>query len=444
MTDHIAAAAEAAGRHIPPVWPLATSVAVNPFLGQAEATLAEVAGRLGRVAGVQVTMPRSWYRARIEAGEILKEDLAAALGDAPGSVAELRAAATQDRAAAEALPTVADLVAREGVDWPGLIADRIGVWAAGYFDQGQALWAAPVGASCWAAYCAQATHDLTPEIMGLRGFARFVADAPQDPEAAIARAVARLDLPPEALETYFHQLLLSLGGWAQVARYRLWTAELAEVGDATLRDLLAIRLLWEEALFAQHEATVGAAWEATRQAHATPPVPSADDRIDAMLQEAAERAAQRRLAETLAAPAPEATDARPALQAAFCIDVRSEVFRRALEGVDPGIRTLGFAGFFGVFAKHRAPASDVEELRLPVLLNPTVGSVATAPGDLGQRYAARAKRAWGRFKLAAVSSFAFVEAMGPVYAGKLARDALGRPRPAVPDAPMPAFDPPLD
>jgi uncharacterized protein YbcC (UPF0753/DUF2309 family) len=36
-----------------------------------------------------------------------------------------------------------------------------------------------------------------------------------------------------------------------------------------------------------------------------------------------------------------------------------------------------------------------------------------------------AERAWGRFKLAAVSSFAFVEAAGPIYVGKLIKDALG-------------------
>ena len=64
-----------------------------------------------------------------------------------------------------------------------------------------------------------------------------------------------------------------------------------------------------------------------------------------------------------------------------------------------------------------------------MLLNPAVtsraGGVQDAEGDLAQRYRARAKRAWGRFKLAAVSSFAFVEAMGPVYIGKLVRDGLG-------------------
>ena len=124
-----------------------------------------------------------------------------------------------------------------------------------------------------------------------------------------------------------------------------------------------------------------------------------------------------------------ATDSRPALQAAFCIDVRSEVFRRALEAVNPDIQTLGFAGFFGLTASHRRFASDVQELRLPVLLNPGVTTCSGGPDDAradqSARFKARAKRAWGRFKLAAVSSFAFVEATGPVYAGKLVPRCAG-------------------
>ena len=44
--------------------------------------------------------------------------------------------------------------------------------------------------------------------------------------------------------------------------------------------------------------------------------------------------------------------------------------------------------------------------------------------DHAVRFAARAKRAWGRFKLAAISSFAFVESAGPIYVAKLLRDGL--------------------
>jgi uncharacterized protein YbcC (UPF0753/DUF2309 family) len=450
----LVAAADAAARQIPPLWPLASHVAVNPFLGQTAQTLARTGAQLARTGGVPVTMPRDWYRERIATGEISDDDLAGALAaspdpGAPADVAALLDATFAERRPARALPTVADLAARAGgTDWPGLIAERFGAWAGGYADQGQALWAAPRGRSAWSAWCAQATHDLTPEIMGLEGFAALVADAPDNPAEAIAIVMRKLAVTQGALEPYFHRLLLSLGGWSQYARYELWRAELAEETDTTLLDFLAIRLMWEYALYRQYEDAIGEEWARAGAAYAAPVEPKQADVVDAILQEAFERAAQRGLASTLAAPAPQAAEARPALQAAFCIDVRSEVFRRALEGVDPSIRTLGFAGFFGVFAKHRRFASDVEELRLPVLLNPTVSSSAgdenSQPADLAARYAARSRRAWGRFKLAAVSSFAFVEAMGPVYILKLLRDALGLRSTPVPNDPAPSFDTEMD
>ena len=127
--------------------------------------------------------------------------------------------------------------------------------------------------------------------------------------------------------------------------------------------------------------------------------------------------------------------------------MRSEVFRRALEAVAPRVQTLGFAGFFGLATAHRAFASDVTEKRLPVLLNPGLSSHAGGPStedaDHSARFKARASRAWGRFKLAAVSSFAFVEATGPVYITKLIRDALGIEGQGRAIDPAPSLDPAL-
>ncbi|GAB5447921.1 YbcC family protein [Gymnodinialimonas sp.] len=447
----IRAASDAAARAIPPVWPLASSVAVNPFLGQTGETLAQVGARLGRVGGVPVTMPRAHYNALIESGTITHADITAALAaqgatDLP-DLAEVKRLADADVAPPAPQPTIADLAAKvSGIDWPGVIAERFGIWAGGYFDQGQALWAAPRRRGAYDAWRQTATHDLTPEIVGLTGFGQFVSETPDTAEEAMAEAITALGLGADALDTYLHQLLFTLGGWAQVARYHLWQAELAEGSDATITDLLTIRLVWEQALLGLYGEQIAEDWADVKAAHAAPIAEDADMATNAVLQEAWERAVQRDLAETFAAPAPDAQDKRPALQAAFCIDVRSEVFRRALESVNPGIQTLGFAGFFGLTASHKGFASDVDELRLPVLLNPGVTSTSAgrdANADQTARFTARASRAWGRFKLAAVSSFAFVEATGPIYAGKLVRDALSLAPDVAPAGPAPRLDPPL-
>jgi hypothetical protein len=161
-----------------------------------------------------------------------------------------------------------------------------------------------------------------------------------------------------------------------------------------------------------------------------------------VLQGALERSSQRRLAEQIATNATAEPVGQPELQAVFCIDVRSEVFRRALESLSPDIETKGFAGFFGLGLKHYSSASDVEESRLPVLLAPSIGSRSSLGEtfDGQKRIKARAERAWGRFRHAAVSSFSFVESAGVLYAGKLLRSALGRAHHHAHDEPMPTLE----
>jgi uncharacterized protein YbcC (UPF0753/DUF2309 family) len=453
LEDELAQAVDRALRAVPPAWPLTATVAVNPFLGRVDEAPEVTAARLARLAGARMFLPRAHYARKLAGGELTEADLAHALRSSPLAgrmdLAGLKSALEAEPAPFKPLPTIADLAAHASEkDWPALVADRIGVFAGGYFDEGQALWAASRRNGAYASWRAFATHDLTPEIAGLRGFGAFVADTPESPMAAIARALCRLGFGADP-GSYLDQLLLTLGGWAQHARHLKWKAELAGMSDATGLELLAIRLVFEEALHDQYGAVIGDAWETVRTRHCEPLVPEKDLFIDSVLQLAAERAAQREIAERLSAPVvkPHASDARLSLQAVFCIDVRSEIFRRALESLDPTIGTFGFAGFFGLGASHRGFASDVFEHRLPVLIQPSVFTCSTveagSEGDRKARFTARAVRAWGRFKLAAVSSFAFVEAMGPVYATKLLRDGLGFGQPRRPDKAAPRFAPDL-
>jgi len=437
--------AEAAARAIPPAFPLDATVAVNPFLGQAGEDLTTASARLARVAGVRITRPRTAYAADVDAGRITDDDLAAALFNSPSplkpaDLALLKAKLADDSPAPQALPTVADLAAQAtGTDWPAVIARSFGLWAAGHFDRGQALWTPAPGRGAFAAWREWATHDLTPEIAGLAGFCAHVADAPDTAERAILRAAERLDLTEAAAETAFHRVLMDLGGWAQHARWLLWQAEMAGESDPTITDLLAIRMIWEEALI-DHAPQVAEAWQEVVAAHAEPVLPTPDQAIDAILQDAAERAHQRHLSAALTGA--RAQEARPALQAAFCIDVRSEVFRRALEAQGGAIETIGFAGFFGLPVAHKPQGTDIAQAHLPVLLNPALTSCSHKSDEDEQavRISARAVRAWGRFRQAAVSSFAFVEAAGPAYGWKLVRDALGLGSRVQPADPAPQIE----
>ena len=440
-------AAEAAARAIPPAFPLEATVAVNPFLGQTGEDLAMASARLARVAGVRLTRPRADQADKVKSGSITDKDLADALfacasPQKPADLTALKARLHAPSANVQALPTLADLATKAtGRDWSAVIGRTVGLWAAGHFDRGQALWTPAPGQGTFAAWRAWASHDLTPEAAGLSGFCAHVASAPDTAERALLRACETLGITEAAAETVFHRLLIDLAGWAQHARWLLWQAELAGQSDATLTDLLAIRLIWEEAVFA-HAPQVEGAWARTLATHAEPLAPSPDQVTDVILQDAAERAHQRQLDVMLTGTEPGPAEPRPVLQAAFCIDVRSEVFRRALESMDVGIATLGFAGFFGLPIAHRSFGSDVVEAHLPALLVPGLASRGAGSPEAEQaaRITARTARAWGRFRQAAVSSFAFVEAAGPAYGWKLAKDALGLGGKGLAPEPAPQLD----
>ncbi|MDH5762264.1 MAG: DUF2309 domain-containing protein [Nitrospinota bacterium] len=62
-------------------------------------------------------------------------------------------------------------------------------------------------------------------------------------------------------------------------------------------------------------------------------------------------------------------ETRPHAQLVFCIDVRSESFRRHLEAQGP-YETFGFAGFFGIPISYQAFDSNQRDSLCPVLLTP--------------------------------------------------------------------------
>ncbi len=470
----IETAAAAACRRIAPLWPLKHFVAVNPFLGMSSQTFHATCAMLHRIGRIGMLMPRTFYRAQVHAGRISDQDLEFARVYAPqewavpSTLNELKAALERDAGErpkhAAHVPTVAEVLdALAGGDrvasGTAFMVDEISKWCAAYFDEGQSVWRLP-GRTLrpYAAWRAAMRYDCNPEVMGVSHFRAIVEALPDDPIDTIAEVVRRQGIPERALVDYLHQALLEIGGWAAHARYLLWNAELRGATDDTLVDLLAIRIAWGYALFAQHiDDAFVAAWRRAMHHAALPPI---DERlgndpelcVDLILHDAYERAYQSHLLDRIAnrpierAPTREVT--RRTLQAAFCIDVRSEVFRRALEAEFPAVQTLGFAGFFGFPIEYVPLGQRSGGAQCPVLLSPAF-TVCESVRDASRTeernvltlrlLRRRVAKTWKSFKTAAVTSFVFVETMGIAFVGKILSDTLGWTRP-VSDSATDGFD----
>jgi len=440
--EAISIAAEAAIRRIAPLWPLKHFVAVNPFLGFTAQPFTEAATEIARTTGDRITATRAEYAALIAAGHITDADLKVAASKTLTADA-LKAAAFTPSAMPDRLPTVAEIAAsQQNLAWPRILLDHCGAFAARHFDNSEATWVGPVESlGLWDDFKFEQRHDRTLELIGLPGLRSFIAALPDDAAAAIQTLTATLGLSEAGLASYYHRLLADLPGWAGHARYRLWQAELAGKTDTALTELLAVRLAYEAALLQTLPAP--AEWEAAKAEIAAPAVPSQALIIDAALQRAQEHAYQRQLIEKLENQiTPEMlgqAPARPDVQAVFCIDVRSEPFRRAFERQSPGIETMGFAGFFGLAIDYVRMGQKEALAHCPVLLAPGLTiheHVHGASEDesesilIDTQIARRTKGALASFKRAAVAGFAYVETLGPLYAFKLVTDSLGITRPA--------------
>jgi len=443
-------AALRATRRIAPLWPLKHFVAVNPFFGLADHTFDSAAGVMSTVGGGRMTMPRAFYADAIREGRVTTRHLALGLdavrarsgaAGLPADAAALEALAVKAREPISHTPlqTVADVVGTvTEQDWARFVGERFSFWASAYFDEGQASWTSPWrDLPPYGAWQAEARHDRSFDLMGARGFRAAVGRLPVIAADATAAAITRLGIPLDALEGYLHRLLITVGGWAAYARYQVWESELHGGTDDTLAQLLAVRLGMEVALLDAF-ATEGAreAWTAAIRAmtNASMSAPLAD----LALQEAYEVAWQEQLvAKVSTKRGTTPATRRPLLQAAFCIDVRSEVFRRALEAQDAQVDTIGFAGFFGFPIEYIPVGQAHGGAQCPVLLTPTVVIAETVHAEsadavtrIGETrmYRRRVAKAWKGFKQGAISCFSFVGPVGLLYARKLVTDTLGMTR----------------
>ncbi len=431
-----AAIAEACAR-IAPSWPLDRFIAVNPFWELIGAPLPEVAATLRALSGAELLMPRAFYRHAYESGALRDEHLAAAIAvsGSSESISHVRSLLDDEPPVCTTRERVVDVLdATRNLErepsWRGFVIQSISQFCAAYFDEGQASVRPVRDGGLFATWRRYAETDRAPALlMGDRTYRARVRELPTTAPALIEAALAGLGIPPSDRTDYLWSLLLDVNGWASWCAYRRWTARLAGTQDGSIVELLAIRLAWEWLLFRQGGASVAQRWSAAIAAWPLITAETAAARPhDWLLQTAMEIAWREPIVRALPAGLSTPRPTRPAVQAVFCIDVRSEVLRRALEATTSHVQTLGFAGFFGLPIDYQASGELAPTPHLPGLLAPSLraGDQGVEARELDHLATQNALSAgWSAFKTDAVATFTFVDAVGMSYVADLIAASLG-------------------
>ena len=431
-------------KRVAPSWPLDKLIAVNPWWEWRDRPFAEVAAKMGAVAQVQCLMPKAHYRAQwLHTIQRAHLEQAARELNSQARVETLLAHVQTDDALGH-WHNVSDLLdhrtqRQNRMAWQDEITQQISQFCAEYLQEGSPLRQAHLG-GFYPQWLKLTRQDRGLEIlMGEPGLRAQFRALPEDPLALVEQALEELALDEALFGDYLQALLLDINGWAAWLAYLRWQARLDGRNEDTLmHELLSIRLAWDLVLWRHYRAQHSADFqhlqqEWLQQCSRLPWLAQAhrdQQSLTWVWQRAAELSYQQHLHQTLLQSREVAPMPAPTLQAVFCIDVRSEPLRRALEAQNDGIQTRGFAGFFGLPIAYQEPGTELARPQLPGLLKPSIVASPKVNGNVshtalvGRKLSARQQR----LQAASPATFSFVEAAGLAYGVKLLKKTFS-PRP---------------
>ncbi len=455
---------------VAPLWPLTSFVAVNPLLGLQRLSFDDATAVARRWLRARTHLTFAGFRQAHRRGTSTDADLRRAivalapeLTAPPGLEIGGRAVDAVEIVRLDLLvgpddtprDTSRDRVGRTGVATVRAVSELVAAWCAVFVDEAGVPWPMPLREDGFF----RAWRELAPHDRRLRRLAgptgvQWLAQLPDRPVEALAVSLDALGVEGDRVEA-LREHLGRLPGWAGYARWNdEWAPPDHHRPQLRLVDLLAAQVaataaaahgtaaqqppqdkgrLVEDGLLEQRAAAVLAELDGPSDdavgaavrgvlAQVSPPVRKA------MWLEAQEGNFRDRLLGLLSRPDPGPVSERPDVQAAFCIDARSEGLVRHLETCGP-YDTFGFAGFFGVPVRWRPLGSTESQPRCPPLV-PSRHEVAEqavvaeeAPGYLAARRAAgAAHEAFHAPKGSLGGPFALAEAggyiLGPVAAAR--------------------------
>lgn len=467
-------AAAAAGRTVAPAWPLSSFVAVNPLAGFENRRFEDALSHAAVLFRAPV-LPTADDAADDEALDAALAEHARDHGDAQirigsrtidatairralldGRLATPRALARERVAAFTWSETLGDWARTLGWgDVPMFVGERVARWLAAYLADGAAPWGMPYRErGFYSAWLALSRYE--------RRGAHARRALPERADDLLVVSLQALGVPERLWAAYLARHLAQQPGWAGMVKrvadgrernvdlvallaIRVWyeRCEIERCADrhgvvprySAVRDAVLVRTgtggecADDEQLLS---GLVAALAVDASELHALHPDDAAaalrivrgfDATAQALVRlEARERIFEKTLLASLST-ARRADASVPDAQFAFCIDARSEPFRRAIEQTGRGrYTTFGFAGFYGVPIRFRAFGDVCDAVQAPVLVKP-VRTVIERPQP-PQARRLRRTRALSRAMGAAVRSvaadgfaaFAAVEMLGPFAA----------------------------
>ena len=389
---------ENAAECITPFWPLKTFIAANPLAGFEKLPFDEAIKTGAKLFGGNGLPTRAMGQTALAQGKIDKDALKAVLEKHGASqLYEQMVSVRDDKDDDKDEKTEENTPSR-----PNALMIK---YLAAFLDEGQSGWAMPGREQgFYTAWKNLARYD--DQIKD-----KHLLD--ELPEKAIEAVLTLLsDTPEEARETLLQRHLAALPGWSGFVKWRARQKNYPwqQAYPVTMTEMLAVRLAMAKMIGDD----------------GLPESPNLNDKEGLYWLEAWEESYRQsligKLEQTWATEKDTAT--RPDAQFVFCIDVRSEVFRRHLESVG-NYETYGFAGFFGVPIRHTGFGDDIAADSCPVLLSPAFetkdvpccGHEHRAAQHLNGRKTAKGfKATLRRLKNDIAAPFATVEATGALFA----------------------------
>lgn len=369
--------AEQVSQSIAPQWPLSQWIAVNPFWHYRQQPVADVSAHWRYCAGTRLLMSpefywQQWQQNQIDAG-LVTDDM----------VQELQ----QRTAAKDPLPQWQNLSLlvdkyqqrRRKMRWNDEVVLQISQTCGLFMQFPTRFQQEGKDSSLYQHWLNISRADRGIEtLMDEADLNDLFAKLPDDPHELINECETHFlsDASDYALRCYGQALISDLWGWAAALAYQDDRQD-----SQWVFELLCIRLAWEYILWQLAERTNTAVYQQLQRALAAQ-VENCEGQVAHIEQHNAVlwqwQAAYERSQLKAVQFSPENDRALPThskpldVQAVFCIDVRSERYRRALEQAGRAfgfrIQSKGFAGFFGVPLALQTKERDVPHA--PGLLQP--------------------------------------------------------------------------